>query len=41
MQEDKGRVLGIDYIKFWVSNPMMAASFYTSRFGFEYYAQKV
>ena len=33
-----GRFDGFDHILFWVGNAKQAASFYTSRFGFEYYA---
>lgn len=29
-----------DHITFWVGNAKQAASFYTSRFGFEYFAYK-
>lgn len=32
--------LYIDHITFWVGNAKQAASFYTSRFGFEYLAYK-
>lgn len=30
----------IDHITFWVGNARQAAAYYTSRFGFEYYAYK-
>ena len=30
----------LDHVTFWVGNAKQAASFYTSRFGFEYYAYK-
>jgi 4-hydroxyphenylpyruvate dioxygenase len=30
----------LDHITFWVGNAKQAASYYTSRFGFEYYAYK-
>lgn len=30
----------IDHITFWVGNAKQAASFYTSRFGFDYFAYK-
>jgi 4-hydroxyphenylpyruvate dioxygenase len=33
-----GKFFGFDHITFWVGNAKQAASFYTSRFGFEYYA---
>jgi 4-hydroxyphenylpyruvate dioxygenase len=33
-----GKFFGFDHIKFWVGNSKQAASFYTSRFGFEYLA---
>lgn len=35
-----GKFLGYDHLHFWVGNAKQAASFYTSRFGFEYYAYK-
>lgn len=33
-------MLQSDHIHFWVGNAKQAASFYTSRFGFDYYAYK-
>lgn len=30
----------LDHVTFWVGNAKQAASFYTSRFGFEYFAYK-
>jgi 4-hydroxyphenylpyruvate dioxygenase len=33
-----GRFFGFDHVVFWVGNAKQAASFYTSRFGFEYLA---
>jgi 4-hydroxyphenylpyruvate dioxygenase len=33
-----GRFFGFDHVVFWVGNAKQAASFYTTRFGFEYYA---
>lgn len=30
----------IDHVTFWVGNAKQAAAYYTSRFGFEYYAYK-
>jgi len=33
-----GKFLAFDHIKFYVGNAKQAASYYTSRFGFEYYA---
>lgn len=33
-----GAFLGFDHVVFWVGNAKQAASVYTSRFGFEYYA---
>lgn len=35
-----GRFLGFDHVTFWVGNAKQAASFYTSRFGFEYLAYR-
>lgn len=35
---DIGRFFGFDHVNFWVGNAKQAASYYTSRFGFEYYA---
>jgi len=35
---DIGKFIGFDHILFWVGNAKQAASFYTTRFGFEYYA---
>lgn len=37
---DIGKFIGFDHIVFWVGNAKQAASFYTSRFGFEYLAYK-
>lgn len=33
-----GKFFGFDHIKFWVGNAKQAASYYTSRFGFDYVA---
>jgi len=33
-----GKFLGFDHLVFWVGNAKQAASVYTARFGFEYYA---
>jgi 4-hydroxyphenylpyruvate dioxygenase len=33
-----GKFLGFDHVRFWVGNAKQAASFYTSRFGFEHVA---
>jgi 4-hydroxyphenylpyruvate dioxygenase len=33
-----GQFYGFDHVGFWVGNAKQAASFYTSRFGFEYFA---
>jgi 4-hydroxyphenylpyruvate dioxygenase len=33
-----GRFFGFDHVVFWVGNAKQAASYYTSRFGFEYHA---
>jgi 4-hydroxyphenylpyruvate dioxygenase len=33
-----GKFYGFDHVVFWVGNAKQAASFYTSRFGFEYFA---
>jgi len=33
-----GQFFGFDHVVFWVGNAKQAASFYTSRFGFEYFA---
>lgn len=33
-----GKFYGFDHVKFWVGNARQAASYYTSRFGFEYLA---
>lgn len=30
----------LDHVTFWVGNAKQAATFYTSRFGFQYYAYK-
>lgn len=30
----------LDHVTFWVGNAKQAAAFYTSRFGFEYFAYK-
>lgn len=35
-----GRFLGFDHLTFWVGNAKQAASYYTSKFGFEYLAYK-
>lgn len=35
-----GKFEGFDHLVFWVGNAKQAASYYTSRFGFEYYAYK-
>jgi len=35
-----GKFLGFDHVVYWVGNAKQAASFYTSRFGFEYLAYK-
>ena len=35
-----GKFIKFDHIKFHVGNAKQAASFYTSRFGFEYVAYK-
>ncbi|XP_065892212.1 4-hydroxyphenylpyruvate dioxygenase-like [Dysidea avara] len=35
-----GRYLAFDHIKFWVGNAKQAASYYTSKFGFEEFAYK-
>ncbi len=35
-----GKIHGFDHFVFWVGNAKQAASFYTSRFGFEYLAYK-
>eukprot|EP00331_Platyophrya_macrostoma_P031434 CAMPEP_0176448880 /NCGR_PEP_ID=MMETSP0127-20121128/26096_1 /TAXON_ID=938130 /ORGANISM="Platyophrya macrostoma, Strain WH" /LENGTH=387 /DNA_ID=CAMNT_0017836013 /DNA_START=26 /DNA_END=1189 /DNA_ORIENTATION=+ len=35
-----GKFIGFDYVTFWVGNAKQAASYYTSRFGFEYFAYK-
>lgn len=32
--------LYLDHVTFWVGNAKQAASYYTSRFGFEYFAYK-
>jgi 4-hydroxyphenylpyruvate dioxygenase len=37
---DGGEFYGFDHIVFWVGNARQAASYYTSRFGFEYLAYK-
>ena len=37
---DIGKFLGFDHVVFWVGNAKQAASFYTSRLGFEYFAYK-
>ena len=37
---DIGKFLKFDHLKFWVGNAKQAASFYTSRFGFEYCGYK-
>ena len=41
MQPEIGVFLGFDHVRFWVGNAMQAASFYTSRMGFEYLAYQV
>ena len=33
-------ILNLDHITFWVGNAKQAASYYTTKFGFEYYAYK-
>jgi len=33
-----GRFLGFDHVVFWVGNAKQAASYYTTRFGFDYFA---
>jgi len=33
-----GRFIGFDHVVFWVGNAKQAASYYTTRFGFEYFA---
>ena len=38
MQPDGGKFLAFDHVTFWVSNAKQAASYYTTRFGFEYFA---
>jgi 4-hydroxyphenylpyruvate dioxygenase len=35
---DIGQFYGFDHVVFWVGNAKQAASFYTTRFGFEYFA---
>lgn len=35
-----GRFTGFDHVTLWVGNAKQAASYYTSRFGFEYFAYK-
>ena len=40
VRPDNGKFLGFDRVLFWVGNAKQAASFYTSRFGFEYYAYR-
>lgn len=35
-----GKFLGFDFTTFWVGNAKQAASYYTTRFGFEYFAYK-
>jgi len=35
-----GRFIGFDHVTFWVGNAKQAASFYTSRFGFEFLAYR-
>ncbi|CAD8141775.1 unnamed protein product [Paramecium octaurelia] len=37
---DGGKFLGFDHIHFWVGNAFQAASFYVTRFGFQYYAYR-
>ncbi|KAK8754456.1 hypothetical protein OTU49_016339, partial [Cherax quadricarinatus] len=37
---DSGKFLHFDYITFWVGNAKQAASYYTTRLGFEPYAYK-
>lgn len=32
--------LALDHVTFWVGNAKQAAAYYTSKFGFEYYAYK-
>ena len=41
MQPEIGQFFGFDHIRFWVGNAKQAASFYTSRMGFEYVAYQV
>jgi len=36
-----GTFLGFDHVRFWVGNAKQAASFYTSRMGFEFVAYQV
>jgi 4-hydroxyphenylpyruvate dioxygenase len=35
-----GKFLGYDHLHFWVGNAKQAAGWYTSRFGFEFFAYK-
>jgi len=35
-----GKFIGFDFVTFWVGNAKQAASYYTTRFGFEYFAYK-
>ena len=35
-----GKILAFDHVTFWVGNAKQTASFYTSRFGFDYLAYK-
>lgn len=35
-----GKFLGFDHIVYWVGNAKQAASYYTTKFGFEYFAYK-
>ena len=37
---DVGKFLGFDHVRFIVGNAAQAASYYTTRFGFEYFAYK-
>lgn len=40
-QPEIGKFFAFDHLKFYVGNAKQAASFYTSRFGFEYVAYQV
>lgn len=37
-QPEGGKFLAFDHLTFWVSNAKQAASYYTTRFGFDYFA---